>query len=84
MLIGSRYFTDSSENEYWKQKDNRLLKASQSAIMLDGPEQSRGKEAWRGESWQWRSMRSRKRRKKEEPMGICILQAQGYILAPVT
>jgi len=73
------------ENEYWKKKDTRLVKASKITIIMDGPEQSRHRREWEGvhvscteETWQWRTLRSRKRRRKEKSTRICIFQAWGY------
>lgn len=36
------------ENEYWKKKDTRLVKASKITIIMDGPEQSRHRREWKG------------------------------------
>jgi len=36
------------ENEYWKKKDTRLVKASKITIIMDGPEQSRHWREWKG------------------------------------
>lgn len=36
------------ENEYWKKKDTRLVKASKSTLIMDGPEQSRHRREWKG------------------------------------
>lgn len=36
------------ENESWKKKDTRLVKASKSTIIMDGPEQSRHRKEWKG------------------------------------
>ena len=73
------------ENEYWKKKDTRLVKASKITIIMDGPEQSWHRREWEGvhvscteETWQWRTLRSRKRRRKEKSTRICIFQAWGY------
>lgn len=37
-----------SENKSWKKKDSRLVKASKSTIIMDGPEQSRHGSEWKG------------------------------------
>ena len=36
------------ENEHWKKKDTRLVKASKSTLITDGPEQSRHRREWKG------------------------------------
>lgn len=36
------------ENEYWKKKDTMLVKASESTLIMDGPEQSRHRREWKG------------------------------------